>query len=716
MSETVDLQRLVVSLEAKLTQFDKAMASANKSANTGLANIERRFRVTESELARFGRGFAASLNPLQLLAGFTAGAAVDSLKSAVGEVAKLADDSKRAGVGVEKLQRLFFAFRRGGGESNDTLIGGMAKLNLELGQAGDKSSELGRILTANKIKLSDLGGDPVNALLKIADLIKNARSEQDKAVIGNAAFGKGWKDMLPFIQQGSGAIIAAMKEIDPLTEKMVAEAKRIDDQWSAIADHMATNWHRAAVTMAGDLEVLWQSIAKGRLPHFDWNNMGSFGPHLTTGGGGSPPMSTRGGVGPTQKTVLIDPTVTQGSIPGQQLSTQFEKDLQKLADQMDLTRDATRGFIGDLVSGLKESKSLTEALTNALSQLADKLMDRSLDQLVSVLLGPRGGTSAGLVGSLIYGYPSDRLKAVPGPGAGLSSPMVGLGDSIVSNALGALPRSVANVPYGSIIQAAASKYRADPNIIAALIQHESNFNPTAANPHSSALGLTQLLSGTARDLGVTDRTDPTQSIFGGTKYYAQQFARFGNVRDALAAYEQGPGGDLTKGYGYADAIINQSKVYASAVASTAQTAQAASGGFQSAFPSALSNVLSAVGGKGGPGGGLFNSLSSLISLGSTFHPGVGTRAEGGPVEAGRPYVVGEHRPELFVPSVPGVIVPRIPNQGSQGGFQIHVTKSPYFDVHVTRIAAAGDARTLDTARRSYPEVAARFNKLGTTSR
>jgi TP901 family phage tail tape measure protein len=36
------------------------------------------------------------------------------------------------------------------------------------------------------------------------------------------------------------------------------------------------------------------------------------------------------------------------------------------------------------------------------------------------------------------------------------------------------------------------------------------------------------------------------------------------------------------------------------------------------------------------------------------------RASGGPVRAGQPYVVGEHRPELFVPKTDGMIVPQIP--------------------------------------------------------
>lgn len=42
------------------------------------------------------------------------------------------------------------------------------------------------------------------------------------------------------------------------------------------------------------------------------------------------------------------------------------------------------------------------------------------------------------------------------------------------------------------------------------------------------------------------------------------------------------------------------------------------------------------------------------------------RAYGGPVRAGRPYIVGERRPELFVPNANGRIVPNIPRQATEG--------------------------------------------------
>lgn len=88
--------------------------------------------------------------------------------------------------------------------------------------------------------------------------------------------------------------------------------------------------------------------------------------------------------------------------------------------------------------------------------------------------------------------------------------------------------------------AAADRYGIPRDLFLGLIQTESGFDATAANPASSAYGYTQLLAGTARDLGV-DRFDPAQNLDGGARYLAQQYKRFGDYETALAAYYQGPG-------------------------------------------------------------------------------------------------------------------------------------------------------------------------------
>ncbi|MFP2957563.1 transglycosylase SLT domain-containing protein [Myxococcus sp. 1LA] len=95
--------------------------------------------------------------------------------------------------------------------------------------------------------------------------------------------------------------------------------------------------------------------------------------------------------------------------------------------------------------------------------------------------------------------------------------------------------------YDNLINEMSQKYNVPARLIKAVIQQESTFNPNARSG-AGAAGLMQLMPGTARDLGVTDRTDPRQSIEGGTKYLSQQLKRFnGDVKLALAAYNAGPG-------------------------------------------------------------------------------------------------------------------------------------------------------------------------------
>ncbi len=130
------------------------------------------------------------------------------------------------------------------------------------------------------------------------------------------------------------------------------------------------------------------------------------------------------------------------------------------------------------------------------------------------------------------------LSDKPRPDAGAQTTYAVPGEAAVPATQGSTARSA---PYEASITEHARRQQVAANLVRAVIQVESAFNPVAVSA-KGAMGLMQLMPATARELGVRNPFDPDQNIRGGVAYLRRLLDRYnGNVELALAAYNAGMG-------------------------------------------------------------------------------------------------------------------------------------------------------------------------------
>jgi hypothetical protein len=95
-------------------------------------------------------------------------------------------------------------------------------------------------------------------------------------------------------------------------------------------------------------------------------------------------------------------------------------------------------------------------------------------------------------------------------------------------------------PFGNAMAVAAERHEVDCLLLAAVVQTESRFRPTAVSPRG-AVGLMQVLPATGEMYGVQNLSDPHVNLDVGSRYLHQLLKDYdGNLEMALAAYNAGP--------------------------------------------------------------------------------------------------------------------------------------------------------------------------------
>lgn len=98
---------------------------------------------------------------------------------------------------------------------------------------------------------------------------------------------------------------------------------------------------------------------------------------------------------------------------------------------------------------------------------------------------------------------------------------------------------VRRAAYFGIMARIACEFGISANLLDALIAQESGYQPMAAS-RAGAMGMMQIMPGTAVQLGLGQPWDPVANMRAGARYLRQQIDRFDRVDLALAAYNAGP--------------------------------------------------------------------------------------------------------------------------------------------------------------------------------
>ena len=127
------------------------------------------------------------------------------------------------------------------------------------------------------------------------------------------------------------------------------------------------------------------------------------------------------------------------------------------------------------------------------------------------------------------------MQAIPFSG---KSAGAGAGSNVGTYSTPFTPSHQKAQQYASLIDEAAQRAKIDPALVHAVVKAESAYNPDAVSP-KGAVGLMQLMDGTARRYGVTDRYDPTENLSAGTRYLRDLLDMFNDTKLAVAAYNAG---------------------------------------------------------------------------------------------------------------------------------------------------------------------------------
>ncbi|CZT34609.1 lysozyme [Rhizobium sp. 9140] len=269
-----DEERLVVSLEARINEFEKRMKAAEKTGSRSFqqlrnssssatrametdmvrttTRVNQALAQTSSRIGTFGKAFVTGL-----AAGAAIGAlegirqaVIDSTKS----VLEMSDQAKRAGVSFKAFQELKFV-----AEQNrigiDSLTDGLKEMSLRADEfiktGAGSAAESFRRLGYNASELARKLQDPDQLFLEIIGKLQRLDKAAQIRISDELFGGTGGEQFVQLLTKGEAGIRAQIKAANDLgivmDDQLIAKAEEVDQQFNVIANTIGTHLKSAIV-------------------------------------------------------------------------------------------------------------------------------------------------------------------------------------------------------------------------------------------------------------------------------------------------------------------------------------------------------------------------------------------------------------------------------------------------------------------------------------
>lgn len=253
-----EVERLVAVLEARMTQYDKALKKAVGDTDQSFRKIEKRGAQLENRLSSLGKGVFVGFGSgvVQAAAGYlTLSAAVDGAKAALSEFGNIADQAAATGLDPEFLQGLAYQASLGG-VAFDELSGSLATFsrNSALAVAG-KGKMLTALKALNPALLESVRAATSNEerIKLVADALEKEQDASKRAAIATAAFGDAGAKIASVLAGGAASIDAFQAKARDLgivvSRDLIAKADELGDEFDTVTKILDVQLKQALINL-----------------------------------------------------------------------------------------------------------------------------------------------------------------------------------------------------------------------------------------------------------------------------------------------------------------------------------------------------------------------------------------------------------------------------------------------------------------------------------